>query len=108
MYQHRAKGVNMSQGKPLEEYREVGENIRHWQSMRFISMTVFIGIMAGLLAALFQWTGTTPSLGRVFLRIVGVVVVVIAFWIMDERIVWYWQCFLYRAITLVFIFMGWG
>jgi len=89
----------MPQGEPKDEYRDVGENIRHWQNMRFTSMTVFIAVMAGLLAALFQWSANLTSVARISVRIAGVLAVLV-FWVQDERIVQYWQHFLARARAL--------
>jgi hypothetical protein len=79
----------------LEEYVEVGENIRHWQNMRFVSMTVFMAIMGALAAGLFQFT-EAPPMGRIALRAAGLLIA-ICFWIMDERIVTYWKAFVARA-----------
>jgi phage shock protein PspC (stress-responsive transcriptional regulator) len=89
----------MTKGEPKDEYREVGENIRHWQSMRFTSMTVFMGVMAGMLAANFQWSKDLTDIVRISVKVLGLLAVVI-FWVQDERIVKYWQSYVSRAKVL--------
>lgn len=89
----------MPPGEAKDEYRDVGENIRHWQNMRFTSMTVFLAAMVGLLAALFQWSAGLADAARISVSIIGLAVVFV-FWVQDERIVRYWQHFLARARAL--------
>jgi hypothetical protein len=89
----------MLKGEPKDEYHEVGENIRHWQNMRFTSMTVFMGVMAGLLAANFQWGKNLTDAARISVKLLGLLAVM-TFWVQDERIVQYWQSFVARAKVL--------
>lgn len=89
----------MTKGEAKDEYREVGENIRHWQQMRFVAMTVFMAVTAGLLAALFQWKTNLTTVANTSIRVMGMLSVIV-FWIQDERIVQYWQHYSNRAKTL--------
>jgi membrane associated rhomboid family serine protease len=89
----------MTKGDSKDEYREVGENIRHWQHMRFTAMTVFIAVSAGLLAASFQWKANLTPMTGISVRLMGVLSVII-FWVQDERIVQYWKNFSARAKAL--------
>ena len=99
MPQKLSKEINTLKGEIKDEYRDVGENIRHWQHMRFTSMTVFMAVSAGLLTALFQWRANLPILASISVRVIGVMSVLV-FWIQDERIVKYWQHFSTRAKAL--------
>jgi len=83
----------------MGEYQIAAENIRHFQNLRFASMTVSMAIMGGLFAGLFQWTEVLTSFTRSALESAGLVVALV-FWIQDERIVVYWKHFIHRAIAL--------
>jgi hypothetical protein len=92
----------MPPGESIEEYREVGENMRYWGNMRFVSMTVFIAIMAGLITALFQWgraAGGTVTTAQISIRLGGVLVTLL-FWVMDERFLTHFIHFLRRGVAL--------
>jgi len=89
----------MAKGETQDEYSEVGNNIRHWQQMRFTAMTVFIAVTAGLLTAIFQWRENPTSLASISIRLMGILAVIV-FWVQDERIVQYWQHFTARAKDL--------
>jgi len=62
-------------------------------------MTVFMGVMAGLLAANFQWGKNLTDAARISVKLLGLLAVV-TFWVQDERIVQYWQSFVARAKVL--------
>jgi hypothetical protein len=89
----------MTKGDHKDEYREVSENIRHWQQLRFIAMTVFMAVSAGLMSASFQWKTNLTLITSISIRIMGVLSVII-FWIQDERIVQYWLHYSARAKDL--------
>lgn len=99
MPQKTSREIDMPKGDIKDEYRDVGENIRHWQHMRFTSMTVFMAVSAGLLNALFQWKANLPILASISVRVMGIMSVLV-FWIQDERIVKYWQGYSARAKAL--------
>ncbi len=89
----------MSKGDPKDEYLDVSENIRHWENMRFAQLTVFIATMACLAGAIFQAIGSLTDMARIFLKVAGVLIVII-FWAMDERVVQYWKSYRRRATAL--------
>lgn len=99
MPQKISKNIDASKGDIKDEYRDIGENIRHWQHMRFTSMTVFMAVSAGLLNALFQWKVSLPMLANISIRVMGIMSVLV-FWIQDERILKYWQGYSARAKAL--------
>jgi hypothetical protein len=72
------------------EYFDLSENLRHWGNLRFHSLTVFIAVMGGLFALLSQSGLIISSIMLIVLKFMGVVIVII-FWIMDERIFLYWS-----------------
>ena len=79
-----------------QEFEELSNNIRHWEKMRWVSMTVFIAIMAVSLNAYFSKDITINNFNSYYLRLLGVAIVFI-FWVLDERIVAYWKSFKERA-----------
>jgi hypothetical protein len=79
-----------------KEFIQLSENIRHWERLRWMSMTVFIAIMFGTLTALFNWDEDLSNTHQLFFKIVGFILVVV-FWVQDERIVSYWLSFRERA-----------
>lgn len=82
------------------ELTELGLNIRHWENLRWVAMTVFIAIMGGIAAAILGAGGIQiPKHLNIFTKIAGLLFVVI-FWIQDERIVAYWRTFRARAIIV--------
>lgn len=82
-----------------KEFVQLSENIRHWERLRWMSMTVFIAIMFGALTALFKWDDGLSNTYQLFLKIVSFVLVFV-FWVQDERIVAYWLSFRDRAIEV--------
>ncbi len=73
-----------------KEFEEISNNVRHWERMRWVSMTVFMAIMAVSLNAYFSWGDKIGQFNLYALRIVGIAMVAI-FWVHDERIVAYWM-----------------
>ena len=86
-------------GDPKDEYTEVCENIRHWERLRFIQLTVFVAVMGGLLGAIMQIVGALSSVARICVKATGTFTVIV-FWVMDERVVQYWKCYRQRAVEL--------
>jgi hypothetical protein len=79
-----------------DEYLDACENIRHWQNMRFAQLTLLLASMFGVLSALSQ---VSDALMRVSLKIAALIIVFV-FWVMDERVVQYWQSYRRRAVAL--------
>lgn len=82
------------------ELTELGLNIRHWENLRWISMTVFMAIMGGLGAAILGAGGVQiPKSFTTISKYAGLLLTVI-FWVQDERIVAYWRNYRERAKTI--------
>ena len=79
-----------------KEFEELANNIRHWERMRWVSMTVFMAIMAISLNAYFSMQEILSSFNLYIIKIIGIMLVLI-FWIQDERIVAYWKAFNIRS-----------
>jgi hypothetical protein len=78
------------------EFSQLSENIRHWEKLRWISMTVFIAIMFGGLTALFQYHAVLTIKYQTAIKVIGLIIVFV-FWVQDERIVQYWFAYKLRA-----------
>jgi hypothetical protein len=89
----------MSNSDLKDEYLDVSENIRHWQNLRLAQLTVFIIVTGALIAAIFQGQTPPPALVQLMLQVAGVIIVLV-FWVSDERSVKYWLNFVKRAETL--------
>jgi hypothetical protein len=79
-----------------KEFEELANNIRHWEQMRWVSMTVFMAIMAVSLGAYLEKKDKIDVFSAYCIRTVCVMIVLI-FWVQDERIVKYWSAFRDRA-----------
>jgi len=73
--------------------------MRHWNSIRFGQMTVFIALIAGILSALYQSSLVFPDFVRLALKAGGVIFTVI-FWSLDYREILYFRHFRTRAVEL--------
>jgi len=82
-------------GNPLEEYKELCNNMRHYGNMRFGQLTIFVALM-GALFAFVSRNGTMCQQTTTLLQ-VATVVMGAAFWVMEERGADYWHHFKYKA-----------
>ncbi len=78
------------------EFAQIANNIRHWERMRWVSMTVFMAIMAVSLNSYFTIQSKINQFNSYLLRI-GELLIVLIFWVQDERIVAYWKAFKQRS-----------
>lgn len=78
------------------EFVELANAIRHWERMRWVSMTVFIATTAALINARFGVVGQPISLPATVSNFAGALITLI-FVVQDERIVTYWKSFMARA-----------
>ncbi|MBU0908549.1 MAG: hypothetical protein KKA54_13470 [Proteobacteria bacterium] len=79
-----------------KEFEEISNNVRHWERMRWVSMTVFMAIMAVSFNAYFSSGTQIGQFNSYLLRITGIAMVAV-FWVQDERIVAYWKSTRERA-----------
>ena len=82
---------------PIDEYKDLSENMRHYGNMRFAQLTIFIAITGGLLAVIFG--NKNPSPNHIIIPLIGISIAIM-FWIMEERAADYWQTFKKRAVVL--------
>lgn len=86
-------------GSPLEEYKDASANMRHYSSLRFAQLTVFMAVVGVLLICVVRLSGASNELARSMLKVFGLAVTV-AFWILEERVVLYWDHHRRRAEKL--------
>lgn len=89
----------MPTSDPKDEYKDLSDNMRHYGNMRFVQLTLFIALTAGLLKAIFTFDPALASLVKFVLKIGGVITAVV-FLIMEERAADYWHHFRRRAVEL--------
>jgi hypothetical protein len=82
-----------------DEYLDLTENMRHWNTIRFGQMTVFMALMAGILSSLYQSSFVFPDFVRLALKTGGIIFTLI-FWSLDYREMLYFRHFRTRAVEL--------
>ena len=88
-----------NQGNPTDEYLDVSTNMRQYGNMRFAQLTLFIAVLAGLLAILFRFDPPLESTIRYILKFGGLIITIV-FWVMEERSTSYWDHYRSRAVEL--------
>jgi hypothetical protein len=76
------------------EFEEIARSIRHWENMRWATMTVFMAAMGAAIS-----TTLLPNkinFSQLMLRL-GSLMLAFIFWVQDERIVAYRNAFMERA-----------
>jgi hypothetical protein len=89
----------MAEGDPQAEYADVSSNVRHFQTIRFAQLTIFIALTGGLLNVLFGRAATLPLWGSIIIRIAGLLISLL-YWVLQERTMLYWRHFIHRAAEL--------
>ncbi|SYZ71981.1 membrane hypothetical protein [Candidatus Zixiibacteriota bacterium] len=89
----------MENSDPKSEYKDASDNIRHFQTVRFAQLTIFIAINVGLITALYGKPTPPPLVTCIILKSAGIVVSVL-YWILQERTMLYWYHFMHRAVQL--------
>ena len=89
----------MENTDPKSEYKDASDNIRHFQTVRFAQLTIFIAINVGIITALYGKPVPPPPSTSVILKSAGIVVTLL-YWILQERTMLYWYHFLRRAVEL--------
>lgn len=83
----------------LEEYKEIGANLRQYGNMRFAQLTLFVAVTGGLLAALFSKDSSLSQCQRWGVEALGLVLTA-AFWVMEERSTDWWNRYFNRALHI--------
>lgn len=89
----------MGKEEPKVEYLDVSTNLRHWNTLRFAELTIFIAITGAMMNVVF---GRSAELSRSFVilaKLAGVFVSVL-FLILQERTMQWWYRFVERAAEL--------
>ena len=83
----------------LEEYKDASSNLRHYSTLRFAQLTLFIATTGALLSLLFKPVTEVGYGPRKGIKLVGLAVVA-AFWFFEKRSTSYWIHFKERAKLL--------
>lgn len=89
----------MAEGNPKDEYLDVSSNIRHWNTLRFAELTIYIALTGGLLSAIIGKSPPLPQAVSAPAKVVGLLVTVL-FLVLQERTMLYWYNFVRRAAEL--------
>ena len=81
------------------EYLDVSSNLRHWNTLRFAELTIYIAMMGAMMNVAFAGGSDSPSTFGVVVRAAGVLVSLL-FWILQERTMAWWYAFVHRASEL--------
>ncbi|HSR33295.1 MAG TPA: hypothetical protein VLY63_22245, partial [Anaerolineae bacterium] len=82
-----------------DEYLDASDNIRHWNTLRFAELTIYIALTGALLNAILGKSPPLPPLVSAPAKIAGLVVTVL-FFVLQERTMLYWYSFIHRAAEL--------
>lgn len=82
-----------------DEYVDVSNNLRHWNTLRFAELTVFIALTAGLLSALYIGKGGQLYEAGILLKSAGIGSTLV-FLVLQERTMAWFHAFLRRSIEL--------
>lgn len=81
-----------------DEYSDASNNVRHWSTLRFAQLTIYIALSASLMNMAVSGGGSTP-VARLLIKVAGLVVALV-FWVLQERTMLYWNHFVRRAAEL--------
>lgn len=86
-------------GDPKDEYIDVSNNARLFQTIRFAQLTIFIALTSGLLTVVFRTTAPLPGHVMISLKLAGILVTFL-YWGLMERTMRFWRHLIARAIEL--------
>lgn len=89
--------VELTKDEAKVEYIDVSSNLRHWNTLRFAELTIFIAVMGALMNTTFGGKIVQPF--TTIMKIAGVLVSVL-FLILQERTMSWWYRFVQRAAAL--------
>lgn len=81
------------------EYLDVSSNLRHWNTLRFAELTIYIAIMGAMMNVAFGRSVEQPPEFLLLVKVAGFVVSLL-FWILQERTMMWWYAFVERAAQL--------
>jgi hypothetical protein len=80
------------------EYKDLSDNLRHWNTLRFAELTIFLASTGGLLTVYFRGDPPPAPVGTI-IKVAGLVIAAM-FWILQERTMMWFFNFLRRAREL--------
>lgn len=92
-------GETMTKDDARAEYLDVSANLRHWNTLRFAELTIYIALMGAMMNIAFGGSSGASSLFNVLLKIAGFLVSFL-FWVLQERTMSWWYAFVERATEL--------
>jgi hypothetical protein len=82
-----------------DEYIDLSTNLRHWNTLRFAELTIFIALTGGLLNVLYIGKAAQMPQANLVMKGAGILVSII-FYLLHERTMAWWHAFLTRAIAI--------
>lgn len=89
----------MAESDLKDEYLDVSANIRHWNTLRFAELTIYIALTGAMLNAIIGKSPPLPPVVSAPAKIAGMVVTIL-FFVLQERTMLYWYGFIERAAEL--------
>ena len=83
----------------LEEYKEIGANLRQYGNMRFAQLTLLVAVSGGLLAAVFSKDVGLSIYQKWAVEFFGLLITV-AFWVMEKSATNWWNHYYNCALLL--------
>jgi hypothetical protein len=93
------RGETVSKDYLKDEYLDVSHHLRHYAKARFATLTLFLALVAGLLAVLFGGQTELAPPHKAVLKLGGLLTAFL-FLVIARRASRYWQLFKQRAIEL--------
>lgn len=81
------------------EYIDVSTNLRHWNTLRFAELTIYIAIMGAMMNIAFGGSGEMTWSVSLMVKAAGIIVSIL-FWVLQERTMAWWYGFVQRAAEL--------
>ncbi len=89
--------VELTKDEAKVEYLDVSSNLRHWNTLRFAELTIFIAVTGALMNITFGGKITQPF--TTIMKLAGMLVTIF-FLILQERTMSWWYRFVERATEL--------
>lgn len=86
-------------GDPRDEYLDASSNVRHWTTLRFAQLTIYVALTAGLLNVLLGKGGPPSGRTALAIELAGLLTTAV-YWLLQERTMLYWYTFVRRAAEL--------
>ncbi len=89
----------MAKADLKDEYLDASDNIRHWNTLRFAELTIYIALTGALLNAIVGKSPPLPPVVSAPAKVAGILVTIL-FFVLHERTMLYWYNFVERAAEL--------